>query len=288
MGKGGGEILLLLGLQYLHLHLLHQAVGHAVEVPGQCSDLIAAFVLGAQGVVPVGNPAGQPSQAADRPRNIAGQEIDADAACGQQAQKRDAVSGQEVPPGAVGVRQLPAHTQVHIVIRDAGLRDCEHVIAAFDLPDAHVADAAVSVVRGLQIRYQTLHLLHKAHVLQIFAPIKAGAVLSYHEHVPPVPLHAARDAVQRPADGIVLPVFLRGLVSHLKEEEEGAAVVIALFDFLVQKLGEIRGEHPCPEHREHHCQKRSHDQKQFICESHVSPIPYFVIFSSPSSRYPTL
>ena len=57
-----------------------------------------------------------------RPRDIAGEEIDADTACGQQAQKRDAVSGQEVPPGAVGVRQFPAHTQVHIVIRDAGLR----------------------------------------------------------------------------------------------------------------------------------------------------------------------
>ena len=88
----------------------------------------------------------------------------------------------------------------------------------------------------------------------------------------PIALHAADDAVQGLADGIILAELIRGLVPHLKKEMEGAAVLIPLFDLLVQKLGEIRGKHPDAEQGEHESQKSGHGQEQLVCKSHLSGI----------------
>ena len=88
--------------------------------------------------------------------------------------------------------------------------------------------------------------------------------------MPSVPLHAGHDAVQGLADGIILPQFLRGLIAHLKKKMECTAVIISLFNLLIQQLGEIQGEHPCAEQRKHPRQQSGHGQKEFICKSHVS------------------
>ena len=79
-------------------------------------------------IVPVGNPGRQPAKAADRPGDVPGKQIDADAPCGQQTQERDTVSGEKLLSALIDIRQIPAHPQIDILRRDVGYRGREHVI----------------------------------------------------------------------------------------------------------------------------------------------------------------
>ena len=65
MGKGGGEVLLLLGRQLQGLNVAFQLLGHVVELGGQDADLVGGVHIGPDAVIAPGDLPGGAGQVAD-------------------------------------------------------------------------------------------------------------------------------------------------------------------------------------------------------------------------------
>ena len=116
VGKGGGEVLLLLGGFFQRLNVVFQLLGHAVELGGKDANLVLGSHGGTDAVVAPGNLPGRAGEGADG----CGQH-GADGNAGNQAEHHrrkihQPEGGEVLPPQGIQVGYIPAAFQIECAL----------------------------------------------------------------------------------------------------------------------------------------------------------------------------